>query len=95
MQDMTTGSFAVTNNTATIDVQLFEERAIMNNYTSIESLGGTDDSSNVAAVDLIIIDLETTLAELQSSLLDSTATGFAANFINYDLRSKASGRRSN
>ncbi len=89
MQDLTlaTGIGGVANNTATVTVQPFEERAIINNYTSVESIGRTGGLANVAAVDLIIIDLETTLDELQDSLVDTTGTGFGANFINIDIRS--------
>ena len=77
MQDLSAaGPFlAASNNTATVTVQPFEERAIINNYASVESLGRDGGLANVAAVDLIIIDLETTLDELQNSLLDTSQVG--------------------
>ena len=73
------------NNTADMSVQAFSERGIISNYTN----GGdnVEDLTQVAEVNMLIIDLETTLDELQSSLLDTGDTAASSNFINWDLRS--------
>ena len=72
------------NNNATLSVDSISQIGTIGNYA---------DSRNVVTIventDLMIIDLETTLEELQMSLTNTNATdrGFATNFINYDFRS--------
>jgi hypothetical protein len=73
----TTAAFANVNNTSTATVQSFSQRAIIDHTTV-----------NNATVTAIIIDLETTMEELQASINDNRVSAFTGfNLFNYDVRS--------
>ncbi|MCV0365936.1 MAG: hypothetical protein K5798_01545 [Nitrosopumilus sp.] len=74
-----TGSDLLGNSTGTVDVEKFSQRGLLKAQNSVNASG---------TVSSVLIDLETTLEELQASIHDnreSTFTGY--NLFNYDVRS--------
>ena len=64
------------NQTSSAEVELFSERAIL-----------TQTASTTATYGEVIIDLDTTLDELQNTISEADATGVAFNFFNYNVES--------
>ncbi|WP_428325338.1 hypothetical protein [Nitrosopumilus sp.] len=69
------------NQTSSTAVDTFSERAILD-FTNANS---------TAQVNLVIIDLNTTMEELQNTIQIESAPGVAFNYFNYDVRSFDSG----
>ena len=65
------------NQTASTSVDAYSERAILD-FTNANS---------TAQVNLVIIDLNTTMEELQNTIQEESAPGIAFNYFNYDVRS--------
>ncbi|MGY5147046.1 MAG: hypothetical protein ACW9W4_03490 [Candidatus Nitrosopumilus sp. bin_7KS] len=74
-----TGSNLLGNSTGTVDVEKFSQRGLLKAANTVNSTG---------TVSSILIDLETTLEELQASINDKRSTTFTGwNLFNYDIRS--------